>query len=276
MPTLAQLPAETRNAAVVEITSVRATLPAPFTPSTTPSRTPTITPSPTITVSPSPTITETATLTPTNLPTIDPAERPMLGLALLLRNATAIVPATNTPFIDPAAPVLPTATSFRASTCPSQPVGGFGQIFISNPDIAIELGCPEGNAADVPFVQAAWQDYEQGIMLWLEGEIFVLYSASDVFQRFDDTFQEGVDPETTVETPPDDLIAPVRGFLKTWTSETNVRTGLGWALAPEQGATARVMFYPNGRMIWLPGRNDILVLIGASDIGNWRSFAGQF
>lgn len=276
MPTLAQIPQTTLDAAVVEITSARATLPPSFTPTFTLSPTATITPSPTVTISPSATITETPTATATNLPTLDPAERPQLGLALLLRNATAVAPATNTPFLDPAAPVGIATEGFQASACPSQPVGGFGQIFSTNPDIAAQLGCPAGNAADVPFVPAAWQNYQQGLMVWLDGEIFAFYSDTDVFQRFADTFQEGVDPETTVETPPDSLVAPIRGFLKIWSSNDTVRSGLGWALAPEQGVTARAQLFPNGRMVWLPGRNDILVLVGAGDVGNWRSFAGQF
>jgi hypothetical protein len=54
-----------------------------------------------------------------------------------------------------------------------------------------------------------------------------------------------------------------------------VRTALGWGLTAEQGVTGVVQSFGAGRMIWLPGRADMLILLGAT-AGSWYSFAGSY
>lgn len=286
LPTVAVLPEDTARAAVIEITEARATIASTTTPTATFTATASITPSETVTVAPSATITETPSATPTDLPTLDPNSRPLAGLALLLSNATAIVPATNTPFAEVnisgiatplgGFPNATTPTTNQPASCQFIPSGGFGPIFQTNPDIAAQLGCPLGNPPSTLAINAAWQDYQGGLMIWLNGTIYTLISATDSFQTVNDSFQEGVDPETSTETPPDGLVAPVRGFLKVWSTSPNVRQQLGWALNAEQGVTATVQEFDNGRMIWIPGRQSILVLIGNPPLGTWRSFSGTF
>lgn len=296
LPTLVRIPSETASAPAVG--QSLATLPASFTPTLPPTLTatlhPSITPSltPTVTVTPSSTITNTPSPTPTDLPTLSPDDRPILAVALTAAAATVLpqdyqVPnfggpeitlmPQDTPTLQPGMPSpippLPTNGLPIAESCTSAPTGGFLPIYQGNPDIANQLGCASGVVQTVP---AAWQNFETGIMVWLNGEVLVFYSVSDSYQTLPDTFIEGSDPETSSETPPSGLFTPIRGFLKIWDGNDTVRNGLGWARNNEQGVSATVQTFGNGRMIYLPGRTDILVLIGSTQSGTYLVFQGSY
>lgn len=305
LPTLVRIPdieTATPDVSLADASTLRTPLPASFTPTFTATVTPTLDPSitatvsPTVTVTPSMTITNTATATATDAPTLRPEDRPILAFALTAYASTVLpqdyqVPdfggvdvtlipqATGT--LDPNAPLVIAplgtdgipATSAITGNCPTIPAGGFGTLFQTNPTIATQLGCPLGAVQSIP---SAWQNFETGVMVWLNGEILVFYNQSGSFQSLPDTFAEGIDPETTSETPPAGLIAPIRGFLKVWSSNPSVRSGLGWATTGEAGTTATVQNFSNGRMIFIPGRPDVLVLIGISQTGTWMSLQGSY
>lgn len=262
--------------------------------------------SPTVTVTPSATITDTPTRTPTPIPSIAPEDRPLAGLLELAARST-IQPTQPLPPTVPgvvqggvpgsvpgggivvistqsgsgsfpqATPPPATLPGGPPTNCAYLPPGGFATIYVSNPDIAAAIGCPLGNPPQVITLAAAVQPFQSGLMLWLQGDIYVLYNAGQRSEYYADTFQPGLDPETSPETPPPNLVAPVRGFLKVWSSNPAVRDGLGWGTAPEQGTTATVQRFANGQMIALPVRGDILILIGpANGVGTWRSVPGSY
>jgi hypothetical protein len=294
LPTVAQLP--TVNAAVSTPPTpaplgTRQDLPPSWTPNPSETVTATSTFTPTLSVTPSATITDTPSPTPTDLPTVPPEERPRTSLIQdLAQELTGLPPsgfiATAPPLANATAAtgdgttitVLSTSVSHSSTTtCPYFPAGGFGSIFNTNPDIAAQLGCPLGAPPDVLSVPSAVQPFQNGLMIWLNGNIYVLNSGG-TFRQSIDTFQTGTDPETTSETPPAGLVAPIRGFLKLWTTNQDVRAALGWGLQPEQGAQATVQQFSRGMMVWLPTRADILVFISTDNLlsGTWRSFAGKF
>ncbi len=298
LPTLVRFPTEAPTVAEVAVVQSGMTLPATFTPTFTPSASPTLDPSvtttlsPTVTVIPSPTITNTPTSTPTEPPTLRPEDRPILAFALTAAASTVLPPdyqvpnfggadvtliPASTPTLAPGVPSpippLPTTSGLPiASACSTSPTRGFLTLYQGNPDIANQLGCASGVVQTIP---AAWQNFERGIMVWLNGEIIIFYAVSDTYQSVPDTFIEGSDPETTTETPPVGLLAPIRGFLKVWNGNSAVRNGLGWAITPENGTTASVQAFGNGRMIFVAGRPDVLILIG-SQSGTWQAFIGSF
>lgn len=298
LPTLVRFPTEAPTvAAVVEVQS-QMTLPATFTPTFTPSASATLDPSvtttltQTVTVTPSATITNTPTSTPTEPPTLRPDERPILAFALTAAASTVLPEGYQIPnfggpdvtLIPPTMPTLapgvpspipPLATTAGlpiSNACSTSPTGGFLTLYQGNPDIANQLGCASGIVQTIP---AAWQDFERGIMVWLNGEIVVFYSASDTYQSVPDTFVEGSDPETSSDVPPTGLLAPIRGFLKVWDGNSAIKNGLGWAITPENGTNASVQTFSNGRMIFVAGRPDVLILIG-SQSGTWQAFIGSF
>jgi len=237
---------------------------------------------PTITYTPSPTITVTPSQTFTPAPTIGPDERPLVALAFTALAATVLpsdyeIPGfqgTNVALTPTqgAAVIVPEtgATLPSVTNCPNNPPGGFGSVYQANPTLATQLGCPLSSSAQQ--IPAAQQRFERGTMLWLNGEIVVLLDVNSALESYPDTFTEGVDPEASSETAPAGLYTPIRGFLKVWSSQPTVRNGLGWATATEQGATATVLNFDNGRMIWLAGTNQIYALLNTS----WRSYAGTF
>jgi hypothetical protein len=272
LPTVAQLPTLTQTLT-----------PAPETPAPTQAATstPSLTPTATLSVTPSATITETPTPTPSDTPTVTPTPPPtadnegLVALALLAAQATIITPVPLVPTV-----ALPTSPPLQTTTCVYPPPGGFAALTISDPTITQQIGCPLGAPPAVGAYSSASQLYERGEMFWLAGppaEIIVFYS-SGRYQRFDDTFVSGVDPESGAETPPAGLTEPVRGFGKVWRSYPDVRNGLGWAVTGENAGQATVQLFERGRMIYLSQRG--LVFILAADPGGaaglWRSVPGSF
>ncbi|MEO1289939.1 MAG: hypothetical protein AAFV93_19455 [Chloroflexota bacterium] len=243
-------------------------------------------------VSPSATITNTPSPTATDLPTLSPDDRPLIAFALTAAAATVLpddfqVPNFGGPDVTlipqdtpTLAPGVPTAIPALATTgglpianaCTLSPTGGFQTIYLGNPDIANQLGCATG--AVQTNIPAAWQDFEGGIMIWLNGEILVFTTSTDTFQSLPDTFIEGSDPETSSETPPTGLFAPIRGFLKVWSGNSVIRTNLGWATNVENGTVATVQSFNNGRMIHLAGRPDVLITFAPN--GSWLAFQGSY
>lgn len=102
--------------------------------------------------------------------------------------------------------------------------------------------CP---AYEASTTWAAEEPFERGRMIWLQEVrvgsavyqrvILVLYNDGR-FEKYADTFVEGVDPESDPTiVPPAGLYQPIRGFGKLWRTNPSVRARLGWATAPEQG-----------------------------------------
>lgn len=292
VPTRIALPTETVTATTTQ------TATATHTPTPTHTATATSTGTASATSTASATITETATRTPTVTPTQTPTPSPTVpqsGIGLLLTAAFQFTPLPTQFQV-----ALPTFTPTSASggtvgspgtlaagtpsaQCQFLPAGGFGQLFVSDPALAGQVGCPVGAPPIAASVLSANQPFERGAMVYVNnppGVIYVL-NADGTFRRYDDTYTAGVDPETTGLTPPTGLLEPVRGFGKVWRTNDPVRTGLGWATANEQGVTATAQDFINGRMLYLPppARGDILVLVysaGSPTSGTWRAVAGAF
>lgn len=296
IPTLMQMPESTAESDTTPggLTAGRPTLPATWTPTVTPS--PTITPSVTITatVTPSSTITDTPapTLTPSPIPPTQ--ERPVTNLAILAQEATILpddyvvppfngpdvtLPPITTPLNTTAVPGLASTSEIRIN-CPYFPSGGFATIFTNNLALAQQLGCPVGAPPTTSSVQAAVQNFETGVMVWLNQSppaIYVLYNTG-VYAAYPDVYNPDTDPESGGETPPAGLLEPVRGFGKIWRGFNTVRDGLGWAQSEETGTQATIQQFEQGWMIWLPVRPDVLVLVTTpqTSSGAWQSVPGGF
>lgn len=85
-------------------------------------------------------------------------------------------------------------------------------------------------------VQAAYQPFENGSMIWAGGSIYVLYNGGQ-WEQYADTWVEGETFNIGVQ-PPAGRVQPIRGFGKVWATLPQVRDRLGWALSLEQGYTA--------------------------------------
>lgn len=286
LPTLAQFPVSTPE----EAADARATLPPTWTQSPEPSETPSVTPSLTETVTVTPSLTDTArpTLPPTPVPPTEP--RPITDLLSAALEATVLPQDFAVPQYEGPNVTLPTATAEGIALpppgvpllpgCQYFPSGGFATVFMGDPLLASQLGCPIGFPPTTASVSAASQIFERGLMIWLEGlpsQIYVLYSTGS-YQVYADTYNPATDPHSGGENPPQGLQEPVRGFGKVWRSFPSVRGTLGWAAGGESGSTATTQSFDNGLMIWLPARGDILVLLTNPDgiSGTWRSVPGQF
>jgi hypothetical protein len=131
--------------------------------------------------------------------------------------------------------------------------------------------CPYGTAVGA----AAYQAFEGGTMVWLNGSqtIYVLYSDGR-YESYADNFRDG-DPESDPSiVPPKGLYQPVRGFGLVWRTTPAVRDGLGWALAPEGGFQGWSQSYSGTGMhnsgTYLRLVDGSIVLLGHFG-GMWRS-----
>lgn len=268
LPTVAELPTLTPSSTLAPTGT--ATLPL----TATETLTPTITPTETPTVTPSTTITDTPSPTPTNTPTETSVPQALNLLAQLAAQAT-VLPATFYPTIDMSGIIatLPPATPLT-TTCLSIASGGFNAVYISDPTLNSQIGCPQATATTVT---SASQQFEHGMMIWVSGPIYALYGDGR-YQKFDDTFVAGVDPESSFLSPPPGLLEPVRGFGKIWRNYPDVRTNLGWGTALEVGGQTTLQRFDRGWMFDITERGDVLILIeDATGItGTWRSAAGSF
>jgi len=294
VPTLAELPTLTPSA----------TPTATLTPSLTPTLTVTLTetatatasrtprPSATIaasaTITPSATITDTPTATFTASPTAETQLGSLAELALTASAATLLPPTLRPPAATPiqltvAAPgvtsIAPTFTPLALApiTCPWSTPPVLENMLAADPALSNALGCASGTPAR--FAGAA-QVFQSGTMYYLDGaprSIYVL-TIDGHYRRFDDTWVQGVDPDSAGEIPPPGLIEPIRGFGKVWRTNADVRASLGWAITNEMGDTATVEYFERGRAIYLPVRGETIIL--AEDPGGqsgvWRAISGGF
>ena len=318
VPTLAVLPTVTETAIPSEtLTPTETAIPSD---TSTPPPTPTFTVSPsstyteTATHTQTPTFTPSLTITDTITPTFsltptDTPDLPMLGdLALLAANVTvlppeirygtgtltalaqirALTPSNATPGIgvpptevQPGTPVLVTLPPPQTTTCVYPPPGNLNAMFASDPTLQALLGCPVGAPPIPTITQSAWQPFERGFMIYLQGSPSSIYAITNDgrFRRFDDTFVSGVDPESGGESPPPGLLEPVRGFGKVWRSNADIRALLGWATQAERGDTASLQPFERGRAIFLPGYGQTYFLFDDATFtggGTWRMVSGGF
>jgi hypothetical protein len=278
---------------------------------TTPSQTPTQTLTTTITLTASITYTPSPTITDTPLPTVTSTPREVSGLeglAQLAREATVLprdfridgtpvrptinAPIQGTPsnltsvfdFLDD----LPGASTFaeftarneqftNAANCSNTAPGGFGELENSDFSVRALLGCPQNDPAIAITANSAYQPFERGFMLWVDtagtGTIYVVLNNGS-YQAIADTWNPDVDPERGNETPPNpNLIEPIRGFGKVWRNNSNIRSTLGWATAPEQGNDAVYTPYQQGTLLYAPQRGEITAF---GNSGSWRAYSGNY
>jgi LysM repeat protein len=141
--------------------------------------------------------------------------------------------------------------------------------------VTVDIICTEAYFADpgdihacplgpVDTVQAAFQPFERGFMVWrpdLNSEtVWVFVEGDPSSHVFIDDWQG----EEIIfdEQPPDALFQPVRGFGKVWVENDWVQRSIGWATAEEQAydmeiqktqtaynATHHLLSLPDGRLV---------------------------
>ncbi len=286
------------------------TLPPTPTISLTPSDTPTEAPTelPTVTVTASLTITDT--ITPTISPTPTPTqELPMLGgLAVMAAQVTVLPPeirygtgtltamaqirastpgnilpgagATPTAVL-PGEPILVTLPPPPTISCQYLPPGNLNTWLAMDTTLQSALGCPVGAPPASVLLPGAWQPFERGFMVYVQGTPGSIYALSSDgrFRRYDDTFISGTDPESGGETPPSGLLEPIRGFGKVWRANLDARGLLGWATRSETGDTLTALIFERGQALYLPGQAQTFLLVNDASLpgsGTWRAFSGSF
>lgn len=237
-----------------------------------------------VVVTNSPTPVATAVLAPTiNEPTLLAQASPTPTATTLI---TLTLTFTPTPTDTPVTPGVPLyvpvggviSVGPAAGVCPNPPQGGFGTIYSGNTAVAAQLGCPIHLGA--VNVTSAYQTFERGFMIYVSSigntgqkGIYVFYN-NNTYQRFADTWVDGVDPSSLGLTPPNaGLLEPIRGFGKVWRSSQDVQNGLGWATAGEAGDFGSyVQAFERGDMIYLPQTGQTYILVSGVP-GTWSALS---
>lgn len=292
-PTPSETATVTVSATLTETPTETAT--ATLTSSPQPSATATATP--TITFTPSLTITNTTTPSPTPSLTPTPAVEGLGLLAVLAAQTTILPPDLRYP--------APTLTAFAAaqsellarqmggmpgggafgvtpapSPCAYPAPGGLAGMLSLDPALSAQIGCPLGAPPQPLQLAGAFQTFERGVMIYVQGAPGTIYALSGDgrFRRFDDSYIDGVDPSSGGETPPAGLVEPIRGFGKVWRTSPDVRGALGWGTSSEAGDSALVQPFDRGRAIYLPLRGETVLLADDAGgfTGTWRAFPGGY
>lgn len=104
---------------------------------------------------------------------------------------------------------------------------------------------------------AAYQEFEQGFMVWREdtGEILTFISSQNILYRFPEATYDKLPANPVLDAPPSGLVKPIRGFGRVWGNFPQVRFQLGWGKVSEFGYSASstvALGYPNWEQITLP------------------------
>jgi len=233
--------------------------------------------------------TETASPTPVLVAT-DISMLPTQG-ATRTATPTSPGPITMTPSFTPTetdTPVTPgsagayvpvggAAAAGGTSGCATVPQGGLGAIFQSDPNIQAAIGCPLTGASIS--ASSAYQTFQNGAMIWISSlgaqtqpVIYVLYN-NGTYQRYNDTFQDGVDPSSSGAVPPEGMLEPIRGFGKVWRENAGVRDTIGWASSGETGGSAQIQLFERGEMLYISQVGQTYVLITGAP-GTWSARSG--
>ncbi len=235
-----------------------------------------------VTATPAP---DTATPTPGNTPVLGPTPASTTtSVAFVVPTATQTQLPTRTPSLTPSFTATftdtPVATQKAGAPlkCTTAAEGGFGAIF--GGDVALQrvIGCPQSSAVAI---NSAVQPFDNGRMLWASqlGDvptkvIYVLYN-NGTYQRYTDTWVEGVDPVTTGENPPPGRVTPIRGFGKVWHNNAAVKSGLGFATGPESGTGGQIQRFERGEMLFVAGLGQTFIFVGGTT-STWRAMSTPF
>jgi photosystem II stability/assembly factor-like uncharacterized protein/DNA-binding beta-propeller fold protein YncE len=177
---------------------------------------------------------------------------------------------TPTPLPTPAPTPLPTPAPTPV-TCALEPVR-FRTVWQQVQD---RLGCPEQPAQQLLLAE---QPFERGRMIWDSGslQIYVMMDAG-TWQAYQDTFQEGVDPETDPNLPPPPR-QPKRGFGKVWREQLGgPQAAIGWALEEERAVDGWRQRFERGLLYWTDATMEGTGVTGTAyllyDDGTWQAVA---
>jgi hypothetical protein len=178
---------------------------------------------------------------------------------------------TPIPSPTPSPTPLPTATPLLTTDyCTALPAATLTQAYFQARR-SYSLGCPQGNPG---IVQAAFQRFERGGLLWLNGVIYIIPSTAlsgtvtAAWLTYADTWDESKPSSDPSLTPPDGLQQPIRGFGQLWREQLGgPAAAIGWAVEAETGYQATVQALANGLMVTLPNGEALINCSSCSEIG---------
>lgn len=157
--------------------------------------------------------------------------------------------------------------------CQSAPTGGFATAYNSNAALAGQLSCPIDAATGII---TAYQTFERGLMVWVsqvgtsgQPGIYVFYN-NNTYQRFADTWRDGIDLASTGAVAPDGLLEPIRGFGKIWRESGGVRDRLGWATRSETGSNGTIQVFERGEMVYIQATGQTYIAVAGTP-GTWSA-----
>jgi hypothetical protein len=150
--------------------------------------------------------------------------------------------------------------------CTEVPMRGFGQVWGDHPEIQPELGCPYSWDGGERGTQAAVQQFQHGLMVWLQADstynsdpVYVFFG-DGTYQRFGDL---GPADPAKVAPIPDGFFEIGDKFGKVYWEGTGARVKerLGHATGQAIDSAGAFQEFQYGRMFWVGEINRIFVTI---------------
>lgn len=184
-----------------------------------------------------------------------------LGVVIMMLAVAACQGATRTEFViemtrEVTVVVIVTATPEDSSGTVNNPLSATVSPTVPSTETAMVSPTPDIFPTPVVAeVIVAEQQFEHGRMFYIQpiAEIWVLYNDANglggIWERHEDTWEEGMaDLDPNLE-PPDGLAQPIRGFGKLWREGNDVRNRLGWAIEPEAGHVTVYRYEAGGNIV---------------------------
>ena len=186
----------------------------------------------------------------------------------------ATLPVINPPAAaapTPAPTAAPVVAAPQLLACFETPIRGFGKVWGNHPEVKMGLNCP--SQMQEQGTNAAIQQFQHGIMLWLESD--TVYSADPVYVFFNDgTYQRfgdhgPADPAKT-EKMPEGVFEVGEKFGKAYWEGTGARVKerLGYPTGPAIDSPGAFQQFYNGRMFWAGTIDKIFVIYDYYDYTN--------
>jgi len=163
-------------------------------------------------------------------------------------------------------PVPIPASATQTVKCDEVPIRGFGKVWADHPEIQPVLGCPTTYRPGEHSTKAASQQFENGLMVWLEQDrsygsdpIYVFFNDDHTYQRFRDL--GSADPAKVGQTAAG--FYPIGDkFSKIYWEGTGaqVKERLGWATSAAADTSGAFQTFNRGRMFWLDSIDTIFVI----------------
>ena len=184
------------------------------------------------------------------------------GISAAFVERFPVITVTASVTLDPTAVPEADPTAVSEAPEPTCEVAIAASFAAESSTLTEQLGCPRGEGSEI---EAAWQPFERGQMLWRNDEnfIYVLQAENEQWFETADRWRDGDDLLDPSIIAPATLQQPVRGFGLIWRERALV-DAVGFGTSSEVGFLAIIQRFEQGEA-WFNEFNDTIYIFNIDD-----------